>query len=188
MKPPVLVQIVCRLVLLVACFVFLGPAVRAQEISEDLYSALKWRVNGVYSDIAYGNGMYKSADAGETWQHLGLQDTRHIARILVDPRNPDIVLIAALGHSFGPNEDRGVFRSVDGGKTWKKVLYKDSQTGAVDLCFEPGNSRVVYATLWQGIRKPGQKGTSFGPGSGLDKSVPGGRPGTPTTRPGPPGR
>jgi photosystem II stability/assembly factor-like uncharacterized protein len=128
-------------------------------------------VNGVYSDIAYGNGMYKSADAGETWQHIGLEDTRHIARILIDPRNPDVVLVAALGHSFGPNEDRGVFRSVDGGKSWKKVLYKDNVTGAADLCFEPGNSRVVYATLWQGIRKPGQKGTSFGPGSGLYKST-----------------
>jgi len=128
-------------------------------------------VNGVYSDIAYGNGMYKSTDSGETWQHIGLEDTRHIARILIDPRNPDIVLVAALGHSFGPNEERGVFRSVDGGKSWKKVLYKDNLTGAVDLCFEPGNSRVVYATLWQGIRKPGQKGTSFGPGSGLYKST-----------------
>src|SRR6267154_1529481 len=245
MKPSVPVRIVGCLMLL-ACSGFLAQAVRAQETSEDLYSALKWRmigpfragkvnavagvpgnsavyyfgadgggvwkttdggnvwkpifdsqpigsigalalapsdpniiyvgsgVNGVYSDIAYGNGMYKSIDGGETWQHLGLEDTRHIARILIDPRNPDIVLIAALGHSFGPNEDRGVFRSVDGGKTWKKVLYKDSQTGAVDLCFEPGNSRVVYATLWQGIRKPGQKGTSFGPGSGLYKSVDGG--------------
>ncbi len=128
-------------------------------------------VNGVYSDIAYGNGMYKSTDGGETWQHIGLEDTRHIARILIDPRNPDIVLVAALGHSFGPNEDRGVFRSTDGGKAWKKVLYKDGVTGAVDLCFEPGNSRAVYATLWQGIRKPGQKGTSFGPGSGLYKST-----------------
>ena len=131
-------------------------------------------VNGVYSDIAYGNGIYKSTDSGDNWQHLGLDDTRHIARILIDPRNPDIVLVAALGHSFGPNEERGVFRSTDGGKNWKKVLYKDANTGAVDLCFEPGNPRVVYATLWQGIRKPGQKGTSFGPGSGLYKSSDGG--------------
>jgi photosystem II stability/assembly factor-like uncharacterized protein len=246
MKPFAPVRIVCCLMLLVAGSVFLAAAVRAQEISEDLYSALKWRmigpfragkvnavagvpgnsavyyfgadgggvwkttdggnvwkpifdsqpigsigalalapsnpniiyvgsgVNGVYSDIAYGNGMYKSIDGGETWQHIGLEDTRHIARILIDPRNPDIVLVAGLGHSFGPNQERGVFRSVDGGKTWKKVLYKDSQTGAVDLCFDPANSRVVYATLWQGIRKPGQKGTSFGPGSGLYKSVDGG--------------
>src|SRR6266481_34050 len=127
-------------------------------------------VNGIYSDIGSGNGIYKSADAGETWQHTGLEDTRHIGRILIDPRNPDLVLVAAIGHAFGPNEERGVFRSTDGGRTWKKVLFKDKVTGAVDLCFEPGNPRVVYATMWQGIRKPGQKGTSYGPGSGLYKS------------------
>ncbi|PYU87171.1 MAG: hypothetical protein DMG51_03140, partial [Acidobacteria bacterium] len=127
--------------------------------------------NNLYADITYGNGIYNSIDAGATWQHLGLEDTRHIARILVDPRNPDIVLVAAMGHSFGPNKERGVFRSADGGRTWKKVLYKDDVTGAVDLSFEPGNPRVVYATLWHGIRKPGQKGTSFGPGSGLYKSA-----------------
>src|SRR5713226_878001 len=78
--------------------------------------------NNLYSDITYGNGAYKSTDAGGTWQHLGLEETRHIARILVDPRNPDIVLAAAMGHSFGPNEERGVFRSADGGRTWKRVL------------------------------------------------------------------
>jgi photosystem II stability/assembly factor-like uncharacterized protein len=128
-------------------------------------------VNGLYADISFGNGVYKSSDAGETWQHIGLEDSRHIARILIDPRNPDIVLVAAMGHSFGPNEERGVFRSTDGGKRWKKVLYKDAVTGAVDLCFDPGNPRVVYATLWHGIRKPGQKGTAFGPGSGLYKST-----------------
>src|SRR6266403_3607070 len=82
-------------------------------------------VNGIYSDIGAGNGIYKSTDAGETWQHSGLQDTRHIARILIDPRNPDLVLVAAIGHAFGPNEERGVFRSTDGGRTWKKVLFKD---------------------------------------------------------------
>src|SRR5713101_6599025 len=88
-------------------------------------------VNSVYSDIAHGNGVYKSTDAGNTWQHLGLDDTRHIGRILVDPRNPDIVLVAAMGHSAGPNEERGVFRSADGGRTWKKVLYHDDVTGAI---------------------------------------------------------
>jgi photosystem II stability/assembly factor-like uncharacterized protein len=128
-------------------------------------------VNSVHSDISYGHGVYKSTDAGENWQHLGLVETRHIGRILVDPHNPDIVLVAALGHSFGPHEDRGVYRSTDGGRSWKKVLYKDNVTGAVDLCFEPGNPRVVYATLWHGIRKPGQRGTSYGPGSGLFKST-----------------
>ncbi len=128
-------------------------------------------VNGLYSDITYGNGVYKSRNGGETWQHLGLEDTRHIARIVIDPRNPDIVLVAALGHSFGPNEQRGIFRSNDGGRTWKRVLFHDNVTGAVDVCFEPGNPRMVYATLWHGIRKPGQKGTSFGPGGGLYKST-----------------
>jgi photosystem II stability/assembly factor-like uncharacterized protein len=128
-------------------------------------------VNGIYSDISYGNGVYKSTDAGETWQHLGLAETRHIGRILIDPRNPDIVLVAAIGHPFGPNEERGVFRTTDGGRTWKRVLFKDNVTASVDLCFEPGNPRVVFATLWQGIRKPGQKGTSYGPGSGLYKSI-----------------
>jgi photosystem II stability/assembly factor-like uncharacterized protein len=128
-------------------------------------------VNGVYSDIAHGNGVYKSVDGGETWQHLGLAETRHIGRILIDPRNPEIVLVAAMGHSFGPNDERGVFRTTDGGRTWKKVLFRDNVTGAIDLRFEPGNPRVVYATLWHGIRKPGEKGTTFGAGSGLYKST-----------------
>ena len=127
-------------------------------------------VNTIFGDSSYGDGIYKSADGGENWQHLRLEDTRHIGRILVDPKNPDIVLVAAMGHSSGPNEERGVFRTTDGGRTWKKVLYKDNVTAAVDLCFEPGNPRVVYATLWHGIRKPGQRGTSYGPGSGLYKS------------------
>src|SRR5215472_16224463 len=95
-------------------------------------------VNTVYGDVTYGNGVYKSTNGGESWQRLGLQDTRHIARILVDPRNPDVVLVAAIGDGYGPNEERGVFRSTDGGKKWKKVLFKDNTTGAVDLCFEPG--------------------------------------------------
>jgi photosystem II stability/assembly factor-like uncharacterized protein len=128
-------------------------------------------VNTIFADSSYGDGVYKSVDGGENWQHVGLADTRHIGRILVDPRNPDVVLVAAMGHSSRPNEERGVFRSTDGGRSWKKVLYKDNVTAAVDLCFEPGNPRVVYATLWHGIRKPGQKGTSSGPGSGLYKST-----------------
>ena len=128
-------------------------------------------VNTIFADSSYGDGIYKSIDGGENWQPVGLNDARHIGRILIDPRNPDVVLVAAMGHSSGPNEERGVFRSADGGRSWKKVLYKDNVTAAVDLCFEPGNPRVVYATLWHGVRKPGQKGTSFEPGSGLYKSV-----------------
>lgn len=127
--------------------------------------------NMVFSDMTHGNGMYKSIDGGKTWQRIGLEDTRHIGRILIDPRNPDVVLVAAIGHPSGPSEERGVFRTADGGRTWKRVLFKDNVTGAVDVCFEPGNPRVVYATLWHGVRKPGQKTTSFGPGSGLYKSL-----------------
>ena len=131
-------------------------------------------VNTVHRDISYGNGVYKSANGGQTWQHLGLEETRHIGRILIDPANPDIVLVAAMGHSFGPNDERGVFRSADGGKTWKKVLFKDNTTGAIDLCFEPGNPKVVYATLWHIIWKPGIRDVPWEPGSGLYRSKDGG--------------
>ena len=131
-------------------------------------------VNTVYGDVTYGEGVYKSTDGGEIWQHVGLEDTRHIARILVDPKDPNVVLVAALGHSYGPNEERGVFRSTDGGKNWKKVLFKDNTTGAVDLCFEPGNPKVVYATLWHVIWKPDVKDQALEPGSGLYKSQDGG--------------
>ena len=131
-------------------------------------------VNTLHGDMTYGNGVYKSTDGGETWQHLGLEETRHIGRIVIDPRNPDIVLVAAMGHSYGPNEERGVFRSTDGGKNWKKVLFKDSATGAIDLCFEPGNPKVVYATLWHAVWKPDERERPYGPGSGLYKSKDGG--------------
>jgi photosystem II stability/assembly factor-like uncharacterized protein len=127
--------------------------------------------NTISGDTSYGEGVYKSADGGENWRKMGLEDTRHIGRILVDPRNPELVLVAAMGHTSGPNEERGVFRSTDGGRSWKKVLYKDNATGAADLCFEPGNPRVVYATLWNGTRKAGQKGATYASGSGLYKSV-----------------
>lgn len=131
-------------------------------------------VNTISADVSYGNGVYKSTNGGETWQHLGLEETRHIARILVDPRNPDTVLVAAIGDGYGPNKERGVFRSTDGGKNWKKVLFQDDTTGAVDLSFEPGNPRVVYATLWHMIWKPGVTGRPLEPGSGLYKSKDGG--------------
>jgi photosystem II stability/assembly factor-like uncharacterized protein len=125
-------------------------------------------------DITYGNGMYKSTDAGKTWTHIGLDDTRHIAKVLVDPHNPNLVLVAAIGHAFGPNTERGVFRSTDGGKTWAKVLYKDENTGAVDLVFDPTNPRIVYAALYQVRRQPWTF-TSGGPGSGIYKSTDEGR-------------
>ncbi|HTS11330.1 MAG TPA: hypothetical protein VMH00_04370 [Candidatus Limnocylindrales bacterium] len=124
-------------------------------------------------DITNGNGMYKSVDAGKTWTHIGLEDTHHIAKVLIDPQNPDVVLVAAIGHAFGPNEERGVFRTTDGGKTWKKVLYKDDKTGAVDLAFGGGNAHIVFAAMYQEVRKPWDI-ISGGPGSGLYKSSDGG--------------
>jgi photosystem II stability/assembly factor-like uncharacterized protein len=120
-------------------------------------------------DITQGNGMYKSVDAGKTWTHIGLEDTHHIAKVLIDPRNPDVVFVAAIGHAFGPNEQRGVFRTTDGGKTWQKVLYKDDKTGAVDLTFAGANSHILYAAMYEEVRKPWDI-VSGGPGSGLYKS------------------
>ncbi len=121
-------------------------------------------------NISYGDGVYKSLDAGRTWTNVGLKDTRQIGAVIVHPKNPDIVLVAALGHAFGPNEERGVFRSADGGRTWTKVLYKDRDTGAVDVAFDPGNPNTVYASLWQMRRQPWNF-SSGGPGSGLYKST-----------------
>src|SRR5215472_17608422 len=100
-------------------------------------------------DMTYGDGVYKSVDGGKTWSHIGLQDTRQIGALIVDPSNPDIVLVAALGHAFGPSSERGVFRTTDGGRSWHKVLYKDEQTGAIDVSFDPNNAQIVYAALWQ---------------------------------------
>ncbi|HXT86832.1 MAG TPA: hypothetical protein VN745_07405 [Verrucomicrobiae bacterium] len=127
------------------------------------------------SDISYGNGMYKSADGGKTWKHIGLEDTRQIGDILVDPHDANLVYVAALGHSYAPNAERGVFRSMDGGATWKKVLFKDENTGAIDLAFDPQNSKTIYAALWQTRRPPWNVyPPSNGPGSGLYKSTDGG--------------
>ncbi|HEX7071477.1 MAG TPA: glycosyl hydrolase, partial [Rhodothermales bacterium] len=127
------------------------------------------------SDIAQGDGMYKSVDQGKTWTRIGLDDSQQIGRILVHPANPDLVYVAALGHPYGPNAERGVFRSRDGGKTWQKVLFKDNDTGAIDLAFEPGNPNVIYASLWQTRRTPWSVyPPSNGPGSGLFKSTDGG--------------
>ncbi len=120
-------------------------------------------------DLTHGDGMWRSTDGGTTWRHLGLEDTRHIAAVRVDPGNPDIVYVAAMGHAFGPNPMRGVFRSTDGGRSWTKVLFVDDSTGAIDLALDPTNSRVLYAALWKSQRFPW--GFSAGGGkSGLWKS------------------
>ena len=124
-------------------------------------------------DMTYGDGVYKSVDGGKTWSNIGLKDTRQIGALIVDPHNPGIVLVAAFGHAFGPNSERGVFRTTDGGKSWTRVLYKDEQTGAIDVSFDPHNSKIVYAALWQARRQPWNF-SSGGPGSGLYRSSDGG--------------
>ncbi len=121
-------------------------------------------------DVTYGEGMYKSDDAGKTWKSIGLAETRHIARIQIDPKNPDIVYVVAFGRAFGPNNERGVYKSEDGGKTWKKVLFVNDSTGAIDLAMDPGNSRILYTAMWQAERMPWGF-TSGGAGSGIYKST-----------------
>jgi photosystem II stability/assembly factor-like uncharacterized protein len=127
------------------------------------------------SDISFGAGVYKSTDAGKNWSYIGLSDTRQIGRVLVDPKDSEVVLVAALGHGFGPNAERGVYRTVDGGKTWTRVLSKDENTGAIDLAFDPDNSRTVYASLWNVRRPPYVTYAPItGPGGGIYKSTDGG--------------
>ena len=124
-------------------------------------------------DVTWGGGVFKSTDAGATWTHIGLTDTRQIGALIVDPHDPNVLLVAAIGHAFGPNTERGVFRTSDGGKTWSRVLYKDEVTGAIDLAADPHNPKIVYAALWQVRRQPWTF-ESGGLGSGLYRSTDGG--------------
>ena len=128
---------------------------------------------GIRGDVSYGDGVYKSTDAGKTWRHLGLDDTRHISRIRVHPSDPDVVYVVALGHAFGPNDQRGVFRSTDGGKSWERVLFVSETAGAADLSLDPANPRILYAAIWEAQRTPWSL-VSGGPGSGIYKSTDGG--------------
>lgn len=130
--------------------------------------------NTMRGNVSEGlGGMWRSEDAGRTWKNIGLKDGRHIIRVVIHPRNPDIVWAAVMGHLFGPNETRGVYKTTDGGKSWKKVLYVNNQTGASDLVMEPGNPEVFYAGTWRALRTPYSM-ESGGEGSGLWKSTDGG--------------
>ena len=125
-------------------------------------------------DLSVGDGMYKSTDAGRTWTHLGLRDAQQIAAIVVDPRNPNRLFVAVMGHPYGPSAERGVYRSTDGGQTFQPVLHKDNLTGSCDLAFDPSNAQTVYAVLWQAQQFPWENGAATGPNSGLFKSTDGG--------------
>ena len=118
-------------------------------------------VRDAFGDVTV---VYRSSDAGRTWEHRGLANSQAIGRIRVDPTDPDLVYVAALGHPYAPNEERGVFRSRDGGKSWTRVLFRNTRTGAVDLIIDPSNPRVLYATLWEVYRRPWQL-WSGGPGN-----------------------
>ena len=127
----------------------------------------------IRGNISHGDGVYKTLDGGKTWKNVGLRDSRAIGRVIVDPKNADIVFVAALGHPYGSNSERGIFRTIDGGKTWEKVLYKDENTGGIDVAFDPHNSNIIFASLWEAHRTPWSL-VSGGPGSGLYRSNDGG--------------
>jgi len=135
----------------------------------------------IRGNVSHGDGVYKSTDGGKTWKHIGLEDTRQISRIRVHPKNPDIVYVAAQGHVWGPNGQRGVFRSKDGGRTWEKVFYRSDKAGACDLIVDPTNPNILYAGFWEVYRKPWTL-ESGGPGSGIFKSTDGGDTWTEITR------
>ncbi|MDH3990353.1 MAG: glycosyl hydrolase, partial [Gammaproteobacteria bacterium] len=154
---------------------FYGGSVGAVAVSE-------WDPNVVYvglgektvrGNVSPGDGMWKSTDAGDTWSRIGLEDSQHISRIRVHPKNSDLVYAAVMGHLFGPNEQRGVYRSNDGGRSWEKVLFVSDEVGAVDLAMDPTNPRILYASFWRILRTPYSL-ESGGQGSGMYKSVDGG--------------
>ncbi len=142
----------------------------------------EWDPNIVYvgmgeapirGNVSHGDGMYKSTDSGKTWKKIGLSDTSQISRVRIYPKDPDLVYAAALGHVYGPNAERGIFRSKDGGKTWEKILFRSEKAGAIDLILDPLNPRIIYAALWEVYRTPYNL-VSGGSGSGLFKSTDGG--------------
>jgi photosystem II stability/assembly factor-like uncharacterized protein len=154
---------------------FFGGSVGAVAVSE-------WDPNVIYvglgektvrGNVSPGDGMWKSTDAGDTWARIGLEDSQHISRIRIHPKNPDLVYASVMGHLFGSNDERGIFRSKDGGQSWEKVLYVSDEVGAVDLAMDPTNARILYASFWRILRTPYSL-ESGGEGSGIYKSLDGG--------------
>lgn len=154
---------------------YFGGSIGAVAVSD-------WDPNVIYvgtgektvrGNVSPGDGMYKSVDAGDTWSRIGLEDSQHISRVRIHPTNPDVAYAAVMGHLFGPNEQRGVFRTTDGGANWEKVLFVNDEVGAVDLAMDPSNPRILYASFWRVKRTPYSL-ESGGEGSGLYKSVDGG--------------
>lgn len=154
---------------------YFGGSIGAVAVSE-------WDPNVIYvgtgektvrGNVSPGSGMWKSTDAGDTWTMIGLADSQHVSRVRIHPRNPDLVYAAVMGHLFGPNDERGIFRSSDGGATWQRILHVNDEVGAVDLAMDPTNPRILYASFWRVLRTPYSL-ESGGPGSGLFKSTDGG--------------
>lgn len=154
---------------------YFGGSIGAVAVSE-------WDPNVIYvgggektvrGNVSPGDGMWKSTDAGDTWTRIGLTDSQHISRIRVHPKNPDLVYAAVMGHLFGPNEERGIYRSRDGGRNWERILYVNDEVGAVDLAMDPANARILYASFWR-VRRTPYSLASGGAGSGIYKSVDGG--------------
>src|SRR5881397_1974979 len=126
-------------------------------------------------DLSVGDGIYKSTDAGKTWTHLGLRDGQQIPQIAINPRDANHILVAVAGHPYGPNQERGIFRSTDGGQTFEKVLFKDENVGGADVAFDPKNPDVAYASLWEARQGPWENGAWNGTGGGIYKSTDGGK-------------
>ena len=154
---------------------FATGAVGALAISESdpnvLYAGMG--ETNIRGNVSHGDGVYRTTDGGKSWQKLGLRQTRHIARIRIHPRDPDIAYVAAFGHVYGPNAERGVYRTTDGGKSWTRILFRDERTAAIDLSMDATNPRILYAAFWEGWRSPYSL-SSGGPGSGLFRSTDGG--------------